>query len=209
MFIETIDALRCLTPHEDSWLVASFERMEGRTVVTGRLGCPVCRASYPIVDAVGWFGVAPGTPRPATPVPDAGEDEVLRLAAMLGLTSPGGLVVLGGGWGALAPALQLIAPAQYLLVNGPVVAGLAPGASELRVADALPVAAGRLRAAALDEGTLELLAGTVRALAPRGRLVAPAATPLPAGLGELARDARHWVAEQGAAAGPIVGLRRA
>jgi hypothetical protein len=48
----------------------------------------------------------------------------------------------------------------------------------------------------------------VAALRPGARLIAPAAAPVPDGARELARDARHWVAERVAPAGPVVPLRR-
>ena len=38
-------------------------------------------------------------------------------------------------------------------------------------------------------------AAAARALRPGARLIAPASTSLPGGVAELARDARHWVAE--------------
>jgi hypothetical protein len=56
-----------------------------------------------------------------------------------------------------------------------------------------------------------LLAGAVEALRPRGRLVAPLAVAVPAGVTVLARDDREWVAEREAPARPpvIVPLGRA
>jgi hypothetical protein len=77
----------------------------------------------------------------------------------------------------------------------------------------VPLAAGVLRAAWLDEATSDpsLLAGVARALRPGGRLVAPAATGVPAGIRELARDAREWVGARDAAvpaASAPVSLRR-
>jgi hypothetical protein len=48
MFIELVDALRCLHEHEESWLVAAVERFEGRYIDRGSLGCPVCRTQYRI-----------------------------------------------------------------------------------------------------------------------------------------------------------------
>jgi hypothetical protein len=64
---------------------------------------------------------------------------------------------------------------------------------------------------ALDSATADVarLDAAVRALRPRGRLVAPADAPLPGGVAELARDAEHWVAERDAAVvSDVVTLRR-
>jgi hypothetical protein len=62
----------------------------------------------------------------------------------------------------------------------------------------VPVAAGSLRGVALDERNAGavLAADAVRALRAGGRLVAPASSPLPDGVGELARDDTVWVAER-------------
>src|SRR5689334_5424546 len=118
MFVDLISSLRCLTPHEDSWLVAVSRRMEERSIVEGTLGCPVCRREYPVVGGVGYFGVEVGASAPPTDAP-VDEDGALRLAAFLGLESPGGLVVLGGAWAGLAPALRELVPVSCVLVNPP------------------------------------------------------------------------------------------
>ena len=219
MFIDLLDSLRCLRPHEDTWLVGSFDEMDGRDVVRGTLGCPTCRAEYPVRDGVVYFA-EPGpaaarvvgrlTTRALAPT-DA--DEVVRLAAMLGLVGAGGLVVLGGRWAALAPALADLVEQLQLVLIGAAGVPLGGGISALVVDDALPLAAQSCRAAALDEATATpgLLAGAARALRARGRLVAPVAAPRPAGLVELARDDRVWVAERtdGDVAGAPVPLTRA
>jgi hypothetical protein len=61
-------------------------------------------------------------------------------------------------------------------------------------AGAFPSLPGRCAVVALDVRTADevRLAAAVRALAPRGRLLAPATAPLPDGVRELARDATHW-----------------
>ncbi|MFL5577541.1 MAG: hypothetical protein ACJ79S_16415 [Gemmatimonadaceae bacterium] len=203
MFVELISALRCLTPHEESWLVAAARRTVGRNVAEGTLGCPVCRREYPIVGGVAYFGTEPpaaaGTrAEERWDAPADAPDEALRLAALLDLATPGGLVVLGGGWGRLAPALLEIAPVRCLLVDPDFDARGAGELSVIRSAGAIPIAAGAARGVALDalaagEGTL---AAAVRALGAGGRLVAPAEASLPAGIAELARDGALWVGER-------------
>ncbi|MEO8880196.1 MAG: hypothetical protein ABI446_07325, partial [Gemmatimonadaceae bacterium] len=56
--------------------------------------------------------------------------------------------------------------------------------------------AGSVRGIAVDvaHATPSLLAGAERALAPGGRLIAPASALRPDSLRELARDDEHWVA---------------
>ena len=61
MFIELVDSLRCIVPHDDTWLVASVGRMDGRHVIDGTLGCPVCHRQFPIRDGAAWFTAQPPT----------------------------------------------------------------------------------------------------------------------------------------------------
>lgn len=215
MHIELIDALRCRVPHEDSWLVGRFDRVEERDIIEGVLGCPVCRAEYPIRMGAVYYdapGERPGdsihapAPDPAPATPEA----VMRLAAMLGLIGPGGLALLAGSWAAVAPVLEELVDVRLLLLN-PVLGGDASRGSAIVCRDRIPVAPGALRAVALDAAaaTQPLFASAEIVLRPGGRLVIPAASSatLPAGLVEVARDADHIVAERRQGTPPIP-LRR-
>lgn len=220
MFVELIDALRCPRPHAPTWLVTAAHETRDRCVVEGTLGCPVCFATYPVAGGVARFGGA-GPAGDSAPAPGDPAEDALRLAALLGLTDAGGIVAVAGGWDAavdplldaLAGALPGAADLRVLVVEP--AAPFAPRPPLGAVAGAwLPVAAGALRGVALDERTAEpeRLTAAVAALRPRGRLVAPASAPVPAGVRELARDARHWVAECETGpveTGPVVALRRA
>src|SRR5215208_3855169 len=112
MFIELVDHLRCVRPHEDTWLVAAARRMEGRHIDEGTLGCPICRAEYPIRGGVADFrgegagAAAAPTESGDAPLPD--ESEVMRAGALLGLSESGGVVLLAGTWGAIAGAIAEI-----------------------------------------------------------------------------------------------------
>lgn len=214
MFIDLVASLRCLTPHEDGWLVAVSRRMEGRSILEGTLGCPVCRREYPIVGGVGYFGVDAGAPAPAAasaPAPPLDEESAVRLAAFLGLQSPGGIVVLCGAWAGLAPALRQIVPVSCVLVDPPRDDELVgEGMATLRTAGAIPLAAGSVRGVALDtlsadEGTL---GAALRVLSSRGHLVAPVRLVPPAGVEELARDDELWVARTRLASSAPVGIAR-
>jgi uncharacterized protein YbaR (Trm112 family) len=212
VFVELVSALRCPAAHEETWLVAASERTVGRSILEGVLGCPVCHAEYRIHDGVAEFAATAGNAGAST-APAADEEEVVRLAALLDLASPGGLVILGGEWDGCADALGAITDARLLLVNPTRHAGPSEPRSAIRVGDVLPVAPAACRAIALDAdtATVPLLASAVRALRPGGRLAAPAACPMPDGVVELARDDRHWVAERDrdAVALAPVRLRRA
>jgi hypothetical protein len=180
-----IPALRCPRPHEDSALVLVADETRGRHVVTGVLGCPICEAEYVIRASVAYFT------RPATAAPAGPPAELLRTAAMLGLTEPGGVVMLGGHWAASAEAIGELADALVLVVNPPAYGAYGERVSVLHVGDRLPIAARALRAAAIDVPT----AGIVAALRPGGRLVATDAIAVPPGVREIARDDEYWVGE--------------
>lgn len=218
MHIELVDSLRCPYLHEDTWLVASVIRFDGRDIVEGALGCPVCRRQYAVRAGEVDF-TAGGVAAPATtgegdghadaPAGGVDSDEILRVRALLSLGDGGGIVLLGGVHARLAALLADQAQVAPLLLNPPAQAGVRLP-SALRAVDVLPVASGVLRGAWLDAATAtsSLLAATVRALRPGGRLVAPASVAVPAGVTELARDEREWVAESSAVASAPVTLRR-
>jgi hypothetical protein len=216
MHLDLIDALRCVRPHEDTWLVAAAAEITGRRLVRGTLGCPVCHAEYPVRDGVAFFDpalpdAAPADAAPAHPAARADEDEVMRLAALLALTAPGGTIVLGGAWDACAEALLDLVETRALLAEPARRPSLRDELGPVRGAAVVPLAGGAARGVALDSATATpaRLASAVHVLRAGGRLVAPVDAPLPSGVRELARDARHWVAEREGAPGPLVSLRRA
>ena len=210
MYVDLVDALRCPRAHAESWLVAASHVAHGRTIVEGALGCPDCDADFPIVGGVAHFGAPLAHPEPVHR--DAGERaaEAMRLAALLHLTTPGGIVALGGAWDAVTDPLLDLVDARVLLVEPatPYAPREPVGAA---VGALLPLASGQVRGVALDASAAapERLAAAVRVLGPRGRLVAPVDAPIPDDVRELARDDRHWVAEREAARGPVVQLGRA
>jgi uncharacterized protein YbaR (Trm112 family) len=93
MFIELTDHLRCPADHEESYLVLLPDRMEGRTVREGRLGCPVCGRTYAVTEGLldlgGLGGEIPELPAATLLEPEA-------LTALIGLSGPGGYLVLVG-----------------------------------------------------------------------------------------------------------------
>jgi uncharacterized protein YbaR (Trm112 family) len=210
VFIELIDDFRCPRPHEDTWLVASAIRTDGRNIIEGTLGCPICRAEYPIREGVVWFGesekAAAAEPGPAAP---ADPELAMRLAAFLDLSDAQGLALLAGAWARAAPLLRGVVPTHLVLLSPqpPVAAG--GGISVLEIATGIPLADATCRGVALDAAHADAghLDAAVRVLRPRGRLVAPASTPTPAGVTELARDVELWVAERIGAPLRLVSLQ--
>jgi uncharacterized protein YbaR (Trm112 family) len=187
MHLDVIPALRCPREHEESGLVLVADETRGRHVVTGVLGCPVCEAEYPIRAGVAYFV------NPTAAAADTRNDEIIRTAAMLGLTEPGGVIMLGGQWASTADAISEIADALVLVVNPRARADYAERVSVL-YAEQLPIAEAALRAAAID-APVPNIASVLR---PKGRLVATHAVPVPSDIAEIARDAEYWVGEASA-----------
>ena len=150
MFIELVDSLRCLTPHEDTWLVAGVTRMDGRHIIDGTLGCPVCRREYPIVHGVAWFSVSAPEAAPSltTVVSSADERRVARAGALLGLSDAGGIVTLAGSWIDVADAVADFGAGHVVVLNAEAGESSPQEVSSLVVDDRLPFGMGSLRAAA-------------------------------------------------------------
>jgi uncharacterized protein YbaR (Trm112 family) len=209
MFLELVDILRCPRPHEETWLVASSVRMEGRHIVEGELGCHVCHEHYPITDGVARFGERATTSAPDTTPGLAHESAAMRIAALLGLAEPGGVVLLTGKFGSLAhPMAMMVGDTQLVAVNPAEAIGMGDTVSALTTESVLPLANGACRGAAVDATHVDpaFLAEVARVLKPGARLVAPASCSLPDGVTELARDDREWVGEQRGASSPLVPI---
>lgn len=200
MFIELIDVLRCPNAHEESWLVLASGRIEGRDVMEGVLGCPVCEAEYPITDGVVRFARESRSHAVAS---TSSEEEALRLAALLDLANPKGYAIITGTLGSHASYLQALTDVQFLLVNPPPGIEMGSGVSGLTIDPdwtTLPLALSSARAIALDDSaTPAQLLAALRVVRSSGRVLAPITLSLSDGLCELARDERQWLAERRAA----------
>ncbi len=196
MYIELIDLLRCPRPHADSWLVAAFSRMDGRFVVEGKLGCPVCSASYSIVDGVVDLRERPG-PREEAPGDSlrADQESAVRAAALLGLTKPNAIVVLVGSSANLSHQVSELAEARVLAVNPTTKIDETERVAVILSNDKLPFAPSAVDGIMVDETTTAFATDASRILRQGGRLIAPTATKLPAGFRELAKDDKDVVAE--------------
>ena len=90
MFIELTDHLRCPADHAESYLVLLPDETRERSVRSGRLGCPVCGRTYVLSDGVLDLGGGEAA------VPDTTLLTAEALTAFLGLSGPGGYMVLVG-----------------------------------------------------------------------------------------------------------------
>lgn len=208
MHLEVVETLRCPAAHPPTWLVARVDAMDGRHIRQGTLGCPACGAEYPVQDGVARIG----PPAAAGPMPDD-PDRAVRVAALLDLTTPHGIVLLAGGWAAVADAVAALGEGLHVLaLDAPAgeATGHEPQVSSLEAGAVPPLGDGVTRGIALDaaHATPAALVRAVAALRAGGRLIAPADCPVPAGATELARDAHWWVAQRHVAPA-VVPLGRA
>lgn len=112
MHIELTDHLRCPADHDESFLVLLPATMDGRRVIAGELGCPVCHWSASWSDGVPDFGA--GVVAGGAPPCDAD-----ALLALLGIEGAGGWVALAGTMAALAPAVAERLPGVGIVALNP------------------------------------------------------------------------------------------
>jgi uncharacterized protein YbaR (Trm112 family) len=193
MFIELTDILRCPQPHDEQYLVLIPDEIRERSVLAGRLGCPVCHREYLIRDGVADFGDGESTD------PTSPGIEPEALAAFLGLGGPGGYVGLVGGGSELGRNLvQQIPGVQFVLLNPPPGASGLPMLSFLR-GGSIPIKSRSLRGVVLlgqFAGKEGWRAEAARVLLPGLRVVGQGSNPADAGLELLASAGGWWVAER-------------
>lgn len=159
-------------------LILFAERAEDRRILEGGFGCPNCRDRYAVHGGFADLRAQPrspfaesgGVPR----VVDPGNEEVIRLAALLGLSEGPGHVFLAGSPVRLAPALaSMLEGIEVVAADASLRAWEEEkGVSRIAVRGRIPVFPRSLRGVALGgEAAESLLAEAVRAVAPLGRVV--------------------------------------
>lgn len=208
MYIELIDLLRCPRIHDESWLVAAFSKMDGRFVIEGKLGCPVCSASFPIANGIADLRDSLDVAA-ANPYTRSDEDDdalAMRVAAMLGLTRAGSVAVLSSMPGSIAGLVSEMASVRVVGTNSLTPAIEQENIAMIRSSVRLPFASGSIDAVMLGSTAQnEDVEEAVRILKTGGRLVVTADSPLRGNLKDFARDDRYIVAES---TGPLFGLTR-
>jgi hypothetical protein len=210
VFIELIDLLRCINPHEDTWLVASFKTVANRFVVEASLGCPTCSAQYSIHEGIADYSAGLALPSCEAERASAShrrEELATRAGAYLDATEPGATIVLGGVWAYAAQELSEMAEVRVLAINAPAEVKESPSVGLVNVGSEIPVAPGSVLGVALDAWfPAKIVASAIKAIRPGGRIVGPVIVPPPPDLSVLAHDDRYWVAQK---APEVVKLSRA
>ena len=114
MFIELTDHLRCPADHPESFLVLLPDVMDGRSVRTGQLGCPVCGRTFQIIGGVFDAGGAPAVVQPGAS--SLGAEAVTVLT---GLNGPGGYLALVGPVASLWSEVAQLNPGVALVGMNP------------------------------------------------------------------------------------------
>jgi len=188
MFIELTDHLRCPGEHEEAYLVLLPAVMEGRRVVDGVLGCPLCGRETAVTGGEVAFDEV--EPSPAATVL-TGE----AVAALAGIEGPGGYLALIGGPASLSGSLAELFPGvRLVLINPPEGTEPTEGSSVLRGAR-MPLKARSMRlvvcgGAAVRAGWLD---GAVAAVLPGNRIIAEGSPPAREDLEVLAEAGGVWV----------------
>jgi uncharacterized protein YbaR (Trm112 family) len=194
VFIELTDHLRCPRDHPEGYLVLLPDEVAARAVRSGQLGCPTCGATFRVADGVAELD----GPIPEAADQGAGPPLGEALHAFLGLTGPGGYVVLAGETSLAWQELAALNPGVgFVAVNPP--AGVLDAAPVLSVVRAplIPLKSRSMRGVALD-GSLgrdpAWVGDAARVTLPGLRIVGRGPEPAGAGLELLASADGWWVA---------------
>ncbi len=193
MFIELTDHLRCPADHDEAFLVLLPDLVEGRSVRTGTLGCPICDRRFTLRDGVldvgGALPAPAGAPGAALLRPDA-------LAPIVGLGGPGGYLVLVGppaaGWREVA---ELLPGVGLVAVNPPAEVADENGISVLR-GGRLPLKTNSMRGVVLGRPYADARAWVseaARVVLPGLRVVGEGADPPPEVIDLMASAEGVWV----------------
>jgi hypothetical protein len=190
--IELTDHLRCLSDHAEGFLVLLPDAMDGRRVVRGTLGCPVCGRVVRIENGIADFGA--GEPSDGRTVLSAE-----AVAALLGVSGPGGYIALAGGATTVVIDLASLLPGIALvLVNPPAGTADSLAGSVLR-AGRLPLKRGSMRGVVIGRDsseTADWVTDGIGALLPGLRVVVEGDAPPAEGVELLATVEGCWVGKK-------------
>jgi uncharacterized protein YbaR (Trm112 family) len=198
MLIELAELLRCPVEHKDTYCVLSPDKTEGRRVISGVLGCPVCKAEYLLEDGVVQFGPDPLLGRSSRSdditVEELPEPEAVQ--ALLSLEVGGGYVALVGSATRLSdPLSELFHQIQFVGVNPPPEVRESVVLSLLRSSTTIPLMSGTTRGVVVGQEYAgePWLAEAGRILMSGQRMVVANETVTPDGVSRLAADRGLWI----------------
>jgi hypothetical protein len=191
MFIELTDHLRCPADHDESFLVLLPDQMEGRSVRTGQLSCPVCGRTFELVNGVFDTGDEPASDRLSGSALDAD-----GLTTLVGLHGPGGYLALVGPPATLWKEVAELNPGVALVAVNPVTeVADGSGISVLR-GGRLPIKSGSLRGVVLGRPFADdtyWIREAARVVLPGLRVVGEGGNPSAEVIDLLASTAGVWV----------------
>jgi uncharacterized protein YbaR (Trm112 family) len=190
MFIELTDHLRCPEEHEEQYLVLLPDRMDGRSVKQGQLGCPVCGRTFALREGIVDFG-------PVSQAQDASTAlSADAIATLAGVSGPGGYFVLVGSPAGTWKSLSELLPGVALVsVNPPSEVADEPGVSVLR-GGRLPLKSRSMRGVVLGKGYAASegwIREAARVTLPGLRIVGEGVNPAAELIGLLASAEGVWV----------------
>lgn len=201
MFIELAELLRCSGDHEQMPCVVAPEEMDGRRVVRGLIGCPVCKAEHQIVDGVAGFGADPllaaGSRSDDLTVEEMPSAETVQ--ALLDLREPRGYLALVGSGSRLATELSALVPDMHMVgFNPPPGMVESPNLSLLRAHTVIPLRDGTVRGVFLGKEYVRnrWMNEAGRVLATGGRMVAVTDQPAATGVTPIAAEGGLWLGEK-------------
>src|SRR6476646_9103061 len=123
--------------------------MDGRFVIEGKLGCPVCSASFPISGGVADLRESRDASLLSSGAGEEDEDAALRVAAMLGLSRAGSVAVVSGMPGSIAGIVAEMASVCVVGTNSTSLSSEHENVAMIRSSNRLPFASGSIDAVML------------------------------------------------------------
>jgi hypothetical protein len=201
MFIELAELLQCPENHESMPCVVAPDEMDGRRVVSGTVGCPVCKIEHKVAEGIVGFGEDPllGVGSRSDDLTIERMPQVDDVQALLNLSASGGYVVLVGSGSRLAEELaRNTVDVHYVGVNPPPELRETESLSLLRSPRIFPLKDNSVRGVLIGREYVRnrWMDDAGRVLAPNGRLVAVLDELSASGVRQLAVGDGMWVGEK-------------
>ena len=193
VFIELTDLLRCPVDHPEAHLVVATGEMKDRAILRGIIGCPVCQAEFHVDKRIAHFGSDDAVEPSELPA------DAAALHSFLGLSNPGGYVVLVGSAVRAAAALGELLGAVHLVgINAPNDVAPAPMLSLLESPGFIPLRTASVRGVVIgrERVSQKWLAEAARVLLPGLRMVVLSEQGEAVGVDRMATGPGVWVGKK-------------